>query len=398
MRSFGSINLEVGARRTRTAPIGAYARYVFTNYAAKVFIVCLGLSLLALSFDLGRSLSSILQVHGAQGFLVALRMTLWFVILRLADRLPDILPIAGFLGALWAQIAMTLAGERAAVSALGRSWTGSWPPILAFAVVVAVIHGVAGGVLRQEAAIAQARAGLGEFVPGYARIAQRDIWTTVGPVFLTGRFEAGPPLRIAAPVIYLLDGKGMLQEIISASEMRPEGNSGAWTLLRGTSVAITESEARQGEPFDQRPMNLNIPPYWLAYSHIPSMYMPLRTLLRITSANLPEAMTAEYRARLQANFALPLLSGGLIALAWVLTSLLIDVPLSLTRLLQCGICGYIVHAAGKQLVMLGQHEHLPVALAVWCVPAGLLIGLATIVWVTTNRERRDIDTLHYRSV
>ena len=364
-----------------------FTKHIYLAYAERVSVVGLGLVNLALALDLSSTLPGILETHDG-GILDTFLLVGRYIGYRGIDNLTDFLPIVGFLGVLWAEVTLTIHGERTALEAIGRSWRDYITPAVLFGASLALLQFALSGYLRPGAVEAQAQERLGHYVSAFINDGTGDSWIQTDQNILLTALAFGPPVQLLQPILYQHDASGHLIGVASASRATQIA-SGQWRFLRGTYITFTEDPpSSDPQDFEVRDFPVDLSPLWLSTLGISATNLDQERLHQLAREPLPPTLGSEYVTGWQARFSIPALTGAMVLQAAATSWLLLAARVGFRMLLIVGLCGYVVHASGKQLLVVGQHGHMPAVVAAWLTPALLGACLVALGIVAALRERR----------
>jgi lipopolysaccharide export LptBFGC system permease protein LptF len=389
--------VDLRLRRALPAPFGWHTRHMLREYARHALMALSALITIALLIDLTFFLGKVLAAAPeAAGWRAAAHLV-WYMTLRSADFLAELLPLACFLGVLWCEINQTLTRERVIVWLSGRTPLQCLTPILLFGVAIGAAQLALNIWLRPAAVMTQAAAGLGAYGERFSRaLTAQTRWLTAGQDLIEARILfAGPELRDLR--LYRMDAAHRLVELIDAESAAPAPDGRGWVLRNGWRAPVGANAFRLDDPaaaarppqradqrFAEAVVDIKVDPRWLATLGINARYLRDATFRGLRNADFPSR--GEYRTWAHARYAMSFFTAGMALLASCLALLLIPYRLRLWPLLLIALVGYAAHILMKLFLVLGDHDRIAPSLAAWGAPAIVMAAGPIILLIARRRD------------
>lgn len=390
-------------RRVLLAPFGWYTRQRLRAYAQSCLIVAGALGTIGIGIDLPPRLSQVLAHDPHATGLHAVLLVGWYVLLRLADIMTELWPIACCLGMLWAEVAHTWSRERLVVWNSGRSPAQCLAPVVLFGLAAGGVQLALDTYLRPAAVMTQVETKLGDYGRRFDRSPTKaPVWLAAGRDVVRARLIYGPPAALEEVTLYRLDAAGRLVAVMTARSATPGSPPGTWLLHHGTEWAaqrdpattdaallraLPPSPAGAVQDFTARAIALRLDPLWLSMHGIQPQYLPQSVLMALarSSGDLYEA--SPYRAWSQVRLGRGLFAFGMVLLASSLALMLLAYRTRFAAVMAVAATGYVAHVLMKVLIITGEYGYVPPLLAGWLMPA-LLIGAAVALLTRLERQQR----------
>jgi lipopolysaccharide export system permease protein len=387
-----------GVRRMFPAPFGLYTRYMLSAYAQDTFLVMSAVLVVALSMDLSHYLGQVLAAaHGDTGLAAALYLG-WYITLRSADQITEFLPLASFLGVLWAEVRQTASRERLIVLITGRAPLQCLAPLFIFAILIASLEYLLIVHWRPDAVMKQTAAHLGMYGDRFNRNpTSQPVWIGAGNNLVRSNIDyTSSTLRDLR--VFQVSSDHRLHQVILASSATPIADGTNWMFHDGRRVSVDAAalpstanslelpQAVPGEemPFETMVFPLGINPTWLRYFGVNARYIPDDAFEALSGPNFHP--TSEYRTWSQARLAIPIGAGAMVVMAGCLSALLLATEIRLSTILMLVAVGYVSHLLTKLSLVLGDYGWVYPFLAAWLVP--LLILICPLGVFQLVRQRR----------
>ncbi len=243
----------------KLAPWGWYTRHMLWIYIQHIVIVVAALLSISLTTDIAMWVwREISAQPSAEWWALTFRIG-WIVVLRTADLLPQVTPIAFFLGVLWAETVHTWTRERLVVWNTGRSPAQCVIPVLLLSACMTLMQFVFDAQWRPAAVLAMENRDLSSTPTHQSIFSREKTFIVAGDDLVQARVAAGTPPKLYDVTIYRLTQKGRLRQIVSAASASPGSGKSIWQLNNGRvwtmeddNVAATPAHAGGIGPMGQR--------------------------------------------------------------------------------------------------------------------------------------------------
>jgi lipopolysaccharide export LptBFGC system permease protein LptF len=390
---------EVGSSETLPrqiflSPFGWYTRYMLRALLQQTFVATVGILIVALTVDLAPQLRQVLaDGPDGEGFWVVVRLA-WYLLLRIMDFAPRLLPIGCFLGVMTCEFSHTWSRERLAVWNSGRSPLQCLVPALILSVLAGLIQIGFDAYLRPMAVAAQIDGHLGEYGERFDRQPTKDpVWMTAGNNLIASQVEFGPPPILRDVMIYRLRPDGRLDQIVAAKEARPGSGRDLWNASGVSQWYISDGDqpkntdrGRAAKSPGSEEIALPLDPLWLSNLRLSPMFMPQHVLTQL--ANTDGIARHRYQTWVEVRYADMILPAGMVLLATSLSLLLLPYGASFNAMVGMALAGYAGHVSMRAFVLLGEHGYVQPAVAAWTTPVAQLIAASIILAVVQLRRNK----------
>jgi lipopolysaccharide export system permease protein len=396
-------------RRAVPVPFGWHTRYLLRSYCRQTILVTCAILTIALSIDLTFYLSKVLgTISHWQSSWVSIHLARYLV-LRGTDFLAELLPLACFFGAFWAEIEHTFSRERLIVWLSGRTPQQCLLPVLLFGIFVGGVQLALNYYLRPLAVMAMAKDHLGFYGERFDPRPQPDPrWVAAGSDVIQAIVEPGDPPSLRDVKIYRMNKELSLQTFFRAKAARPV-KAGEWLIIDGyqwspprilyqdgSTSAKTEPAATETTPFTEKIIDLNISPTWINNDRVNARYLTNDVFSALGKEQFfPDF---EFRTWEHARWSLPLFCIAMPLLATSLSLLLLARKIEFAQLAIIAVMGYLANALMKVFILLGEHGQVPAAVASWLIPMTtlavcLVLAGEELVHATRDRETGSVFTV-----
>jgi lipopolysaccharide export system permease protein len=379
-------------RQFRLVAFGTYTRTLVMAHGRHAGTVIAALLIVALTLDIAPRSERIAAQSADQSALGLTLHMLWYLALRVADLLGNLLPLACFMGLFWSEITLTQSRERIVVWNGGRTPMQSLIPIVVLGVIFGAVQVIALSVLRPAAVAHQIETGLGEYGARFDRRLKPNDWRWIAvPNHL---FQARIDYRRNTLVdvqVFMLSDEGRLVGRLEAASATPTGEPGRWLFRDGSRwTAPPDGEGTQatgtGEAhrFTAETIALPLNPLWLSNFGIDARYLPQATLSALAGSS-DIADRASYTSWWHVRIGQAILPFGMMLLASALSVTLIGQRTSFTPMILIGLAGYFLYVTTNIVVWFGEYGQVPGLVAAWLMPLAMIAaGLALMARI----ERR----------
>ena len=376
------------------APFGRHTRYMLGRYLTHVVLVTTVLLAIALTIDLWPQFELILS-SGGSGPLSGAWAVVRFCALRTPWLVAPFLSFATFLGVFWAEMTLTMSGERMLVWNSGRSPLQCLAPVLLLGLILGAGEFALDALAGPASMAVQMQERLG--LDG-RRLDRRQMsapsWIALPDGLLRTRIAYGPPPVLHDLTFFRRDAAGRLTEVATAATARRRAGTSIWVMQdgrfwKGTAtnrgiVVATTNEIMT--PFKSRNVRLDLSPLWLSMFGMETQYVPFPVLRQLSEVDRDAESLAGYRTRLNILYGETVLPGAMALLASSLSMLLIAYATSMRALVTIAFVGYMAHFATKACLLMGQTGTIPAVLAGWFVP-GSLVAASVLVLLLAHGRR-----------
>lgn len=375
-----------GERKVILSPFGLYTRYTFAAYLRYTGLVAIGLLIVALTVDLSPQLQKVWSGYGGQ--VSGIEAVSRYLVLRTADVVTRLIPIACFFGVLTAEIASTLSREREVIWNTGRSPLQCLVPSVLLGLLAGLIQFGFDGYVRPAAIAAQIEARLGEYGERYdRRLSDQRIWFVAGDDLVFARIEYGPPPALHDVTIFKFEGEShRLETVIAAEKASPVEEGQSWRLENGRSWDTKAST--DGKVTDRNlsksleTVILRLDPLWVSNMGINAMFLSQRVLESLAGGSGIFNKNA-YRTWIQVRYSSILSPTAMSVLASSMSLLLLATAVSPQALLAIILAGYAGHISTRAFSLLGAYGYVPPMVAGWLTPL-LQLSAAILLLTAAN--------------
>ncbi len=370
-----------GARRAWVV-FGRETAYVAGIYLRRAIMFCGIAMAIVLALDVATNMTLVLTINATSTSLEGFVDLAGYTALRAAFVIPSILPIAAVMGVIWAEFGLSRTYERVMVFGSGRAPLWSLAPALLVGALIGAAQFAALSFARPYSTEIQAVMEYRGYGPRYARSETENAeWFVADDVVFNARIEFGPPVVLHDVVVYHLAPSGRLESIVRASRASPSSQAGHWTFRNGTTWtfgwtpgAATGWTAASEVDFDTMELPISFNPVWAEYIGILPRLLPMGVLhnLATSGAAVPDGVV--YQTAYQQRYAAVLTSIAMALVGASLSLIMFSPHVPPTKLLQIVVIGYAVHVSSTVLKLLGEHSLIPLVLAIWLLPIGLIVG------------------------
>jgi lipopolysaccharide export system permease protein len=370
-------------RRAVPVPLGWHTRYLLRSYCRQTILVTCAILTIALSIDLTFYLSKVLAtISQWQTSWVSIHLAR-YVVLRGTDFLAELLPLASFFGVFWAEVEHTYSRERLIVWLSGRTPQQCLLPVLLFGIIVGGVQLALNYYLRPFAVMAMAKDQLGFYGERFdPRPQPEPRWATADRDVIQAIVVPEDPPSLRDVKIYRMNKELSLQTFFRAKAARPV-KAGEWLLIDGyqwsppqmsdedgSTSAKPGPAATEPAPFTERMIDLDISPTWISNDRLNARYLTNDVFSALGKEHFfPDF---EYRTWEHARWSLPLFCIAMPFLATSLSLLLLARKIAFAQLAIIAVMGYLANALMKVFILLGEHGHIPAAVAGWLIPVTTL--------------------------
>jgi lipopolysaccharide export LptBFGC system permease protein LptF len=373
-------------RGSRLAAFGRETRYVSRIYCQRIILFMAVTLTIVLSLDVATNLNSVMSDRSLVSDLEGPARLATYTLMRAGYVLPSIVPIAVFIGILWAEFSLTVSRERIMIANSGRLAMHAVFPAAIVGLSFGLIQHAALGYGRPASVEAQSVANFRYYGPKFRPNASLNSkWIALEGAVVNARIEFTSPIALGDAVIYWIDKDGQLAAVVSAVRVTPAPNLGRWTFEKGTvsefsPAAPGGADLVRKANFDhmERPLPLN--PLWVENIDISPLLLPQKVLgaLAFSRGGVPKQFS--YRTAYHERFA-AILYATVMAMAAASLSLMRfspDVPWH--EPLKIGMCWFGVHVSSSMLIVLGAHGYVSSLLAAWFVPSACGVGVLLLLY------------------
>lgn len=383
------------ARRTRRfalVPFGTYTRTIALAHARHIGTVTAALLIVAMTLDLAPRAEWIASQAPSRSLPGIVLHFLWYLSLRMADLIGNLLPLACFMGLFWSEVTLTQSRERVVIWNGGRSPLQTLVPLAILGVVFGALQVTALSVLRPGAVAIQIEQGLGEYGRRFDRRLHPDArhWITLPNHLIQARIDYRAS-RLVDVQVFEFSDSGRLNGRIEAAAAEPTSVPGRWRFHDGSRWDAPDADPSSrptdtgaARRFAAEDDHLPLDPLWLASFGIDARYLPSSVLATLASRpDIPDA--SSYRTWRQVRFAQFLLPFGMMLFASCLATALIAQRTAFKPMILIGLGGYFLYVSNNIVVWLGEYGQVPAIPAAWLMPLAMVAsGLALMTWL----ERR----------
>lgn len=392
MTAFDTARPQRRTRRFALVPFGTYTRTLVFAHARHIGTVTAALLIVAMTLDLAPRAEWIASQAPSRGAPALVLHFLWYLALRMADLIGNLLPLACFMGLFWSEITLTQSRERVVIWNGGRSPLQTLVPLAILGVAFGALQVTALSVLRPGAVAIQIEQNLGEYGRRFDRRLHREArqWISLPSHLIQARVDYRAS-RLVDVQVFEFSDTGRLNGRIEAASAEPTGTPGRWRFHSGSrwdapDAAPTSQPTDTGATrrFDIEEDDLPVDPLWLASFGIDARYLPNGVVASLaTRADIPDA--SGYRTWRQVRVAQFFLPFGMLLLASCLATALIAQRTAFKPMILIGLAGYFLYVSNNVVVWLGEYGQLPAIFAAWLMPLAMVAsGLALMTWL----ERR----------
>lgn len=383
---------DTAPKRFALVAFGAYTRTLTLAHARHIGTVTAALMVVALTLDLAPRADRIAAQSADQSVAGLILHFLWYLALRIADLIGNLMPLACFMGLFWSEITLTQSRERIVIWNGGRSPLQTLIPLVLLGLVFGALQVTALTFLRPAAVAYQIGAGLGEYGQRFDRRLHATWWRwiTLPNHMVQARIDFRAS-RLVDLQLFEFSDEGRLIGRIEAASAVPTDTPGRWRFTNGTRwdapddrgatpEAGTGTTRRFAEDIDDLPLD----PLWLANFGIDARYLPQTTLAALADrSGIPE--TAPYRTWWQVRIGQAILPFGMMLLASALAMGLIGQRTAFKPMILIGLAGYFLYVSTNIVVWLGEYGQLPPVIAAWLMPLAMIAtGLALMARAEAN--------------
>jgi lipopolysaccharide export LptBFGC system permease protein LptF len=381
-----------GARRFALVPLGTYTRTLVLAHARHVGTVTAALLVIAMTLDLAPRAEWIASQSPSRGAPALVLHFLWYLSLRMADLIGNLLPLACFMGLFWSEITLTQSRERVIIWNGGRSPLQTLVPLAILGIFFGALQVTALSVLRPGAVAIQMEQNLGEYGRRFDRRLhpQTRSWITLPNHLIQARIDFRAS-RLVDVQVFEFSDTGRLNGRIEAASAEPTATHGRWRFHAGSRWDAPDA-ASDSQPtdtgaarrFETEEDDLPLDPLWLANFGIDARYLPTGVLAALaTRPDIPES--SGYRTWRQVRFAQFFLPFGMLLLASCLATALIAQRTAFKPMILIGLAGYFLYVSNNIVVWLGEYGQVSAVPAAWLMPLVMVAaGLGLMTWL----ERR----------
>lgn len=380
-------------RGSQLALFGQETRYVSRLYLQRVGLFAAVALTIVLSLDVATNLNAVMSDRSVVSELQGPARLAFYALLRAGYVLPSILPIAVFMGIMWAEYSLAISQERIMIFNCCRAPMFSLVPAVIVGLLFGLLQFAALGYGRPASVEAQGVSNFRYYGPKFRRNSiSNPKWIALDRAVVNARIEHGSPVVLHDVVVYWLNRQAQLVTIVSATRVVPASSAGKWVFERGS---ISDFIPRQNAPdghevvhkakFERLERELSLDTLWVENIEVSGPLLPQSTLAALASGNggVPKAFS--YQTAYQERFA-GILYGVAMALAAASLSLMKFSPkMRWDEPLKIGMYWFGVHVSSSILIVLGTYGYVPAVLAAWTIP--LVLGSGT-VYLVYRRERR----------
>jgi lipopolysaccharide export system permease protein len=392
MTVFDAAQRQRRARRFALVPFGTYTRTIALAHARHIGTVTAALLIVAMTLDLAPRAEWIASQSPSRGALALVLHFLWYLALRMADLIGNLLPLACFMGLFWSEVTLTQSRERVVIWNGGRSPLQTLVPLAILGILFGALQVTALSVLRPGAVAIQIEQGLGEYGRRFDRRLHPDArhWVTLPNHLIQARIDYRAS-RLVDVQIFEFSDSGRLNGRIEAASAEPTATHGRWRFHAGSrwdapdaDPASQPTDTGPARRFDTEEDDLPVDPLWLANLNIDARYLPNGVLSALAArAGVPDP--SSYRAWRQVRMAQFFLPFGMLLLASCLATALIGQRTAFKPMILIGLAGYFLYVSNNVVVWLGEYGQVPAIPAAWLMPLAMVAsGLALMTWL----ERR----------
>ncbi|WP_439573502.1 LptF/LptG family permease [Phreatobacter sp.] len=375
-------------------PFGAYTRILLRAHAGHIVTVMAALLMLALTLDLAQRGERLIAQSGQTSLPALVLHVGRYMVLRLADLIPVLLPLGSFMGLFWSEITLTQTRERVAVWNGGRTPLQSLAPILLIGAVLGLVQIACLGWLRPAAVGVQIAERLGSYGTRFDRTpgAGGERWIKLPDHLIRARIDY--PARALMDVdLFETTREGRLTGRLRAERGEPLGD-GRWRFDRGSRWTgppdgVPDFTRGTGEArwFDTETLALPLEPLWLAWLGVDARHIPTGQLGELAGMahRLPDGPA--YRTWWHVRFAQVLLPLGMMLVASALSMMMIGQRVAFGAMMAVGLTGYFLHVSINIAVWLGEYGRIPAVVATWLVPL-VLIGTGLYLMLRLQQPGR----------
>lgn len=375
-------------------PFGAYTRTLARAHAGHIATVMAALLMVALTLDLAQRGERLVAQAGNAALPAIVWHVVRYMVLRLADLTPVLLPLGSFMGLFWSEITLTQTRERVAVWNGGRTPLQSLVPVLMIGAVLGAVQVACLAWLRPAAVGIQIAERLGSYGERFDRTpgAGGERWIKLPDHLIRARIDY--PARALMDVdLFELTREGRLAGRVRAERAEPDG-AGRWRFTRGSrwtgppdGVADFARGTGEARWFDTETLALPLEPLWLAWLGVDARHIPTGQLgeLAAMADRLPDGPA--FRTWWHIRFGQALLPLGMMLVASALSMILIGQRATFGAMMAVGLTGYFLHVSISISVWLGEYGRIPAVLATWIVPL-LLIAAGLALMLRLQRPAR----------
>lgn len=401
-----------GRRPLRWAIFGRETAYVVGLYLRRAVVFTGIILAIVLVLDVVGRMTRVLSLNDDATGLDGLLALASYIGLRAAFVIPSVLPIAAIMGVVWAEFGLSRSHERIMIFSSGRAPVRSLMPALIFGILIGLMQFCAVNFSRPYSTEVQAQSEYRYYGPRYVSAATPDAkWFVTNDTVFNARIVFGPPVVLQDVLVYQIAPSGRLGSIIRADRAtsRPESNS--WEFHNGTvwTFAATQDgwtglRAADETVFVSRTMPVPLDPLWVEFIDIKPHLLPFEILhsLAVADSGIPNSVA--FMAAYQQRYASILTCIAMAMIGAGLSLLLFGPLMAPIKLLQVAAFGYAAHVGSTVLMLLGEHNLLPLSLAIWMWPLAIIIGVYMLLYWRNRQVQNIINDqanqdyrLHHRS-
>lgn len=363
----------------RSAFGGIATRRAVLDYLAGVGLIMFILLIVAWTIDLSRTLPDLRADAAARGVPV-LSVAVPYLIVRAADIVTRLLPMACFLGVFLAEIFRRLRLETVILQAAGATPLRMLAAVLIFAALAGPLQSRLERAWRPAAVAWQIDMGHGAYAERFRRgWTFAHHWVVSGDMAIRAEVLRDDPPAMRDVLIFTGIRAPQLKTVYSATRATPGTAPGQWVLHDGSTWQAAEG-AESGTVFDELTLSLDLIPEQLRYFRVQAFYIPdapLRALAAQGGARgAADANVAVWRRRTAW-----LLPGAFALFGFCLAGLgFAGRGLNPPRLIALAGFGYVTVVSVKVFWALGELGTLSAPAAV-LAPLVFVLGLsAVLVW------------------